>query len=130
MLQQIRYFQAVVRLNSFSEAAAECHISQSAVSQQVQALERELGFPLLERKNRKFTFTLAGEHFYRKSLLLIADWERLCRETEVIARQDDAQLSLGYLKSYGGQELHLAVADFSARHPEMDLHIIPGNTLE
>ena len=51
MLRQIKYFQAVVRHNSFSEAAYECNISQSAISQQIQALERELGFLLLERKN-------------------------------------------------------------------------------
>lgn len=54
MIRQMKYFQAVVRNNSFSEAAEECHISQSAISQQIQALERELGFYLLERKNRKF----------------------------------------------------------------------------
>lgn len=65
MIRQIRYFQAVVRNNSFSEAAEECHISQSAISQQVQALERELGFHLLERKNRRFSLTPAGEHFYK-----------------------------------------------------------------
>ena len=51
MLKQLKYFQSVVRLNSFSEPAAENFISQSAISQQVQALERELGFRLLERKN-------------------------------------------------------------------------------
>lgn len=50
MLRQLRYFQSVVRNNSFSEAAEECHISQSAISQQIQALERDLGFQLLERK--------------------------------------------------------------------------------
>lgn len=53
MIRQIRYFQSVIRNNSFSEAAEECHISQSAISQQIQALERELGFDLLERKNHK-----------------------------------------------------------------------------
>ena len=50
MLKQIKYFQSVVRLNSFSETAAENFISQSATSQQIQALERELGFKLLEKK--------------------------------------------------------------------------------
>ena len=50
MLKQIKYFQSVVRLNSFSEAAVENFISQSATSQQIQALERELGFKLLEKK--------------------------------------------------------------------------------
>ena len=73
MLRQIQYFQAVVRNNSFSRAAEECHISQSAISQQVQALERELGFLLLERKNRTFSLTPAGAYFYQKSLILVAD---------------------------------------------------------
>ena len=50
MLKQIKYFQSVVRLNSFSEAAVENFISQSATSQQIQALEREVGFKLLEKK--------------------------------------------------------------------------------
>ncbi len=57
MLRQIRYFQSVVKNNSFSEAAEECHISQSAISPQIKALEEELGFLLLERKKRKFELT-------------------------------------------------------------------------
>lgn len=52
MLKQIKYFQSVVQLNSFSEAAAENFISQSAISQQIQALERELGFKQLEHISR------------------------------------------------------------------------------
>lgn len=47
MLKQLKYFQAVVRCNSFTEAAEECHISQSAISQEIQALENELGVKLL-----------------------------------------------------------------------------------
>ncbi|MDE7434325.1 MAG: LysR family transcriptional regulator [Lachnospiraceae bacterium] len=73
MLRQIKYFQAVIRHNNFSQAAYECNISQSAISQQIQALERELGFPLLERKKRRFELTPAGEFFYKKSLVLVAE---------------------------------------------------------
>lgn len=68
MLKQIKYFQTVVRCGSFTEAAQELYISQSAISQQIQALEQELGVKLLERGNRKFTVTPAGEHFYKKVL--------------------------------------------------------------
>lgn len=50
MMKQIRYFQAVVRCGSFTEAAEECYISQSAISQQIQALERELGVQLIKRE--------------------------------------------------------------------------------
>ena len=67
MLRQLKYVQSVVRLNSFSEAAEENFISQSAISQQVQALERELGFPLLVRKNRTFTLTRQENTFTRKA---------------------------------------------------------------
>ena len=42
MLKQLKYFQSVVQKNSFSEAAEENYVSQSAISQQIQALEREL----------------------------------------------------------------------------------------
>ncbi len=127
MLKQIRYFQAVVRLGSFTEAAEECYISQSAISQQVQALERELGVTLLKRGNRHFSLTPAGEHFYRQSLVLTADFDRLCRETARIARGNDFSLRIGYLKGYGGAEFQQAVAEFSAKHPDLSIEIKSGN---
>lgn len=81
LLRQLKYFIAVVETGSFTEAAERCHISQSAVSQQIQTLERELGVELLHRKNRSFTLTAAGNHFYRKGRSLLDEMERLCRET-------------------------------------------------
>ena len=127
MIKQIRYFQAVVRCRSFTEAAEECFISQSAISQQIQALEHELGVKLLVRKKRKFSLTPAGEYFYKKSLVLTADYERICRETARIANKDNAELRIGYLKGYGGHELRLAIAEFSEKHPEVSMHIVNGN---
>lgn len=127
MLRQIRYFQAVVRCKSFTEAAEECFISQSAISQQIQVLEHELGVKLINRENRKFSLTPAGEHFYKKSLVLTADFERLCQETVRIANKDNKELRIGYLKCYGGQEFRLAVAEFSEKYPAISVHIINGN---
>lgn len=95
MLKQLKYFQSVVRLGSFSAAAEENFISQSAISQQVQSLERELGFALLVRKNRSFSLTPAGEYFYRKSLLLTADCDRMCAEAAKIAKGEAANLKIG-----------------------------------
>lgn len=127
MIKQIKYFQAVVRCKSFTEAAEECFISQSAISQQIQALEYELGVKLLNRENRKISLTPAGEHFYRKSLVLIADFERMCNETVRIANKDRAELRIGYLKSYSGQEFRMAVAEFSEKYPDVSVQIINGN---
>lgn len=127
MLKQIKYFQAVVRCKSFSQAAEECFISQSAISQQIQALERELGVTLLHRENRKFSLTPAGEHFYRNSLLLTADFEKLCKETVQIARGNDFSLRIGYTKGYGGSEFQKALAEFTAKHPDISVDMKTGN---
>jgi DNA-binding transcriptional LysR family regulator len=127
VLKQIKYFQSVVRCGSFTEAAEQNFISQSAISQQIQALEKELGVTLLERKNRKFTLTPAGEYFYKKSLVLTADFEKLCQETVHIAKKDETALRIGYLKCYSGLEFQQAVSDFSAKYPDVSISIINGN---
>lgn len=127
MLKQLRYFQSVVRLNSFSLAAEENFISQSAISQQVQALERELGFPLLERKNRTFVLTPAGAYFYQKSLILTADYERMCSEAAKIAKGGRAALKIGYLRSFAGAEFHRALELFSEKHPDVETSVVYGN---
>lgn len=127
MIRQIRYFQSVVRNNSFSEAAEECHISQSAISQQIKALENELGFSLLERHNRKFVLTSAGEYFYKKSLVLIADYEQMCSAAAKLARGDETVLKIGYLRSHNSPEVYQALEDFSIQYPGVDLQLLGGN---
>ena len=126
MLKQLKYFQSVVRFNSFSAAAEENYISQSAISQQVQALERELGFPLLQRRNRTFTLTPAGAYFYQKSLILTADYEWICREAAKIAGGGEAALKIGYLRSYAGEKFHRALALFSEQEPDVVVSIEYG----
>ncbi len=127
MIRQIKYFQSVVRNNSFSEAAEECHISQSAISQQIQALERELGFLLLERKKRKFSLTKAGEYFYKRSLVLVADYEQLCRESAQMASDENAALRIGYLRSYNGSGFYQALEEFAQKYPDVSVQIEHGN---
>ncbi len=127
MLRKLKYFQSVIRRNSFSEAAEENFISQSAISQQIQALERELGFQLLERKNRGFVLTSAGEYFYQKSLILTADYDRMCSEAAKIANGDRASLKIGYLRSYTGAEFHRALELFSEKHPDVEVSVAYGN---
>ena len=127
MLNQLRYYQSVVRSNSFTAAAEECHISQSAISQQIKALETELGTQLIIRHGRSFELTPAGEHFYKKSLLIVADYDRLCQELTCAPRTDGEILRVGYLKCFCGSEFHRAVAAFSAQYPEVDLQLTGGN---
>jgi len=127
LLRQIIYFTKVVEFNSFTEAAEECFISQSAISQQIQALEADLGVELILRENRKFSLTPAGEYFYKQSLLLLDEAEKLKKETRKIAGNSGNRIRIGYCKSYGMQELQQAIAMFSEEHPDVDIQIVNGN---
>ena len=122
MLRQIQHFQTIVQENSFTEAADLCHISQSGIAQSIKALEDEIGVKL-----RSFELTEAGEHFYKKSLVITADLEQLCRETVRIDRKDAAELSLGVLSTYSGDEFNRAIAAFSEKYPTVELKVSSGN---
>ena len=126
MIKQIKYFQAVARLQSFTKAAEECFISQSAISQQIQALEKDLGVQLIKREGRKFSLTPAGDFFYRKSLVLVNDFDRICRETLRLANGGDQKISIGYLRHYSGQELKKTIAEFNEKYPEIFIKLFTG----
>jgi DNA-binding transcriptional LysR family regulator len=63
LLKQMQYFVSIVEENSFTEAAEKNFISQSAISQAMNSLEDDLGVKLIERKNRSFQITTAGDYF-------------------------------------------------------------------
>lgn len=126
-LRQIEYLQAVIEAGNFYLAAEKCHVSQSAISQQIKKLEDELGVQLLMRHNRTFSLTPAGEHFYRKSLVITSDLKQLIRETKKIADHDHATLRIGYYKGYHGNELSEAIALFSEKYPTVDVQITVGS---
>lgn len=127
MLRQMQYFHAVVRTGSFTAAAEECFISQSAISQQIKALENDLGVKLLVRENRSFHLTKAGEYLYQKGGQLLEDFERIKNETIQIGCGSQDALRLGYLKTYSGRELLNAVLEYNDIYPNMQVHIQNGN---
>lgn len=122
----MKYFQAIVRHQNFTKAAEECFISQSAISQQIQSLEKELGVKLIQRERRKLELTQAGEYFYRKSLVIVSDFDRLCSETIRLAKGGEDELVIGYLRHYKGLELKETITEFNAKYPEVFLQLING----
>lgn len=122
----MKYFISVVECSSFTEAAEQCYISQSAISQQIRSLEKELGVELIHRENRRFTLTPAGKYFYEQSKGILNEVEDIRRETFRIGKDKEMELKIGYLRCYSGQELHQAVAEFSRLYPEVSIYIVNG----
>lgn len=123
MLKQIKYFLAVVDCNSFTEAAEQCFISQSAISQQISALEEDLGVKLIKREKRKFSLTAAGEYLYHNGPTLLEKAEELRRETIRIGQDDEVRLRIGYLIGYEGEELQETIYEFTEKYPEVILSV-------
>ena len=74
-LRLLKHFTVVYRLGSFSQAASEVGLSQSALTKRVQQLESDLGVALFHRTTRSVTPTEAGRRLYRRALDLLAQAE-------------------------------------------------------
>jgi len=93
--QQILGFQQVAKLGSFTRAAEATFRSQSALSQQVKALEEELGCSLLERiGKKKLRLTAAGESFLEFAEAILERYEDLQEEINLIKGQQKGHLRL------------------------------------
>jgi DNA-binding transcriptional LysR family regulator len=78
--KQLRAFVSVVKLGTLTRAAEALYLSQPTISLQLQALERELGTRLLERRRRRINLTDAGEALYELARPLVEGWETLDRD--------------------------------------------------
>jgi len=73
-LRQLRTFEAVARLSSFTAAAKEMHVSQPTVSKQIKVLHEEIGLPLIEQVGKKVFLTEAGEELYATCAEWLNTW--------------------------------------------------------
>ncbi len=123
----MKYFVAVAECGGFTAAAERCYISQSAISQQISALEGDLGVQLFKREGRKIILTPAGEYFYRRCKAIIAETEEVRAETVRIGSDSESRLTIGYLSAYDGARLGRAVAQFSRLYPEVIISVFSGS---
>lgn len=123
LYKQLRYFERVAALGSFTEAAYECGVSQSAISQQLASLEKQLGVQLIERGNRRFSVTPAGQYLAGEASRLLADVQSVCEQAARIGARKGDVLRIAYVKSYTGSELQRAVARFAGTAPKVELQI-------
>ena len=77
--KQLRAFVMVVKVGTLTRAADALFVSQPTISLQLQALERELGMPLVDRRGRRINLTDAGEALYALARPLVEGWETLDR---------------------------------------------------
>ena len=93
--RQIRYFVAVADSFSVSRAAAELHISQSAVTSAIRELETELGAALFERNPRGVSLTTQGHQFLLHARRILSAMTEAGQSLKAVAQQDQGRLTIG-----------------------------------
>lgn len=121
-MQTLRLFCDVARHRSFSRAAAEHGITQSAVSQRMSQLEKKLGVPLLDRSVRPLELTAAGREFQRGGLDLLQRHERLEQKVSQF-RQLEGHVHVGAIYSAGIDLLNHIRENFVREHPRVTVTV-------
>ncbi|MCC5647488.1 LysR family transcriptional regulator [Nostoc sp. CHAB 5824] len=120
-LRHLRYFIAVAEELNFSRAAERLHISQPPLSQQIQALEAELGLQLFERKKRPLQLTAAGQVFLAEARLVFPQLERAITSAQKVSRGEIGRLVVGTNSSVANSVLPDILQIFHPLFPEVIL---------
>ena len=118
--RHLRYFLAVAEELHFTRAAEKLNIGQPPLSQQIQALEEELGVLLFNRTRRKVALTEAGEHFVIKAREMLRLSSDLPAELRAIAQGKSGELRIGFTTTgLLVDELSAPLKAFRRHYPEV-----------
>ena len=123
----VRYFEAAARHLSFTKAAQELHVTHSAVSHQIKALEEWLGVPLFRRLNRSLMLTEAGQAYarpVRESLEKLGEASRALR-----SREQTGTLTVSVIPSFAAKFLVPRLGGFRRAHADIDVRISASERL-
>ena len=127
-LQQLRYVIEVAATQSFTRAAERCFVTQSALSHQVAALERELGERLFVRSSRSVRVTEAGEAFlvHARAAVTAADTAREAATST--GGRVVGTLRLGIIPTVTALDVPVLIARFRSAHPDARVELTVGNS--
>jgi DNA-binding transcriptional LysR family regulator len=123
-VRRMRMLREVALRGSFSGAAEALSFTQSAVSQQIAALEREAGISLVQRNARGIRLTEAGEALVRHTDVILARLGEAEAELEAIAGVRGGRLRLAAFESASSSLMPLAIAAFREAHAGVELTMI------
>ncbi len=128
-IDQLKTFQEVVRLGSFSEVARKLGISQPAVSFQIQNLEHELGTRLIDRSQRSFTLTAAGKRLLDFAESIETERKSLLHDLEQMRDEISGELVIAASTIPGEFLLPPILARFKQRYPAVKIQVDVSDSL-
>ena len=122
-LETLKVFCDVVETRSFSVAASQNFVTQSAVSQQIRTLEERYGRRLLERTRGNVQLTPAGEVLYQVSKEIVQRYQDMEARLQVIAQRVAGTVRVATVHSIGLYELSAQIKRYLTAYPQVHLHL-------
>ena len=113
---QLRYFVAAAEHRSFTKAAEQYYISQTAVTQQIQQLEQSLGCELFDRSTRPVSLTSAGSAFLQDAKAILERMSRAQERVHDAATGLTGTLRVGYVRGYERSDLSTLMRHFHQKN--------------
>lgn len=130
LLRHLRYFVHVVDAGSFSRAATIAHVAQPALSQQIMAVEEEIGTTLLTRSARGVAPTEAGLVFYQQARSILRQVEEVPALVRAIGNEPTGLVSLGMPQSLAARVGTAFILACRERFPKVMLRIVEGSSVQ
>lgn len=129
-LRQLRYFVAVAEELHFGRAALRVHIAQPPLSQQIKALEADLGVVLLERTRRTVALTPAGASFLEQARDILEKAGQAAEQARRVQAGEEGRLAVGFVNPAMDAFLAQAVAAFRGHRPGVGLTLAESPTVD
>jgi DNA-binding transcriptional LysR family regulator len=122
-LRHLRTIDAVARHRSFTKAAEELFLAQSAISQQIRRLELEIGIQIFRRSSRSVELTEEGRIILAHAHRVLAEVDEMQGELEALTGGIRGTVRISGIWPLGGYDLYSVLADFRARYPDVAIHM-------
>ena len=127
-LTKLRTFCSIARKGNFSVVAEDLFMSQSAVSQQIQALERRYGVVLFDRGSKGATLTDPGRILFEKAQKILEIEDEINHEFDDLRGLKGGELQVGASTTVGNYLMPFYLGEFKQRYPEVGISLIVENT--
>lgn len=128
--RQLRAFVTLARRGSFTVAARELHLSQSAVSHSMKALETDLGCRLFDRMSKKVLLTQAGEHLLQHADKILLEMSAAREAIQQLSKWGHGRLRVGASTTACQYILPEVLSEFKKSYPQAMISLEPGDTRE
>ena len=122
-LTRLRHVVAVDQAGSFSAAAQAVHVTQSALTKSVAAIEDEVGHALFERRARGIVTTAEGRDFIDRAKRIVGELDLLVRDTQRQRKRERSQLRIGICPPSIEPFLSRPLAQLVSTYPDLSLHL-------